>query len=222
MIQDFVTRDGVRLKIGRIDRRVIDAFSASNPEPSPPTIEVEVEVFGEGTQRISKEDRRDPKYIKACELHYLNLFGKQLDIISDAVTVLDPPPPYEIEAIYRAGIVRGNLHADTLKHVVLADARDAIEVSRIVIYNSTVTDDGINEAKARFSVKLHGVSIDAHAAPMLPISYTTLYESIKAAHFSRMSWAAFCELTGPEQSELVAFMQTESKMKCLLDNEQAR
>lgn len=200
MPSSYVTAGGAELLINRVHRAAIDKFVAAHPEPVPPSIKVE--IWGGVEEEIPNFD--DPRYLLAMQEHLLRLGRDQLGLILPAIQVVKAPTHVDRELLELLG-VRELDDASNLRFNILADDKDLEEVVRLVLYLSTVTEQGIVEAQQAMNVKWLDRDVTAWRVPSLPIEYNPLYRDRKAAQFCGYSWSSFCELTGPEQSENVAF-----------------
>jgi hypothetical protein len=208
----YTTKDGVRLELGRIPRQDIDEFVRAHPLPEPPM--QEIEAFGGVTEEVPMHD--DQTYQRELREYYQRLGEEQIGLIAPAVQVLDGEPLAEMEELRALQIVEDDSHADVLRYVVLGDAEDLTEVVRRVFYNSTVTQQGIDEASAAFGVEWLGQPVGAWKVPSTPGKYGAAFEARKAARYSGYAWEAFCTLTGPEQSAVVAFYREDTRLEALM------
>jgi hypothetical protein len=206
----YVTKSGVRLEIGRIPRRLIDEFVRDHPVPEPPMKQVEAEVFGGIKEEMP--DTKDPEYLLEMRRYYLEVGYKQIDLIAPAVKILDEiGTAEELEFI---GL--SDNPADLLRSVVFDNQDDLTNVVEEVFYQSTVTQRGIEEAAKMFGVTWHGMPVDLTKGPKSPAMYGSQFGDRKAAKEGGYNWREFIELSGPEQSAVVAHHRLSNRLDWLL------
>jgi len=211
VITEWETLDGHILTLGRLDRREIDAFSADNAPPVPPTKTVETWAGDE-----QAPDLDEPKYQAALGRYYRNLGKSQVELIAPAITL---PRGVDFGALYElaeSGLVEfppGSNGSNVGYLLYVLDADDLETLVKIVFYNSTVTEKGIGDARARFGVKWMNESILAWGVPGTPGAYNLEFEARRAARYNLVPWCEFCDLTGPEQSALVCFYRMDARLE---------
>lgn len=214
----FETSAGVVLKISRIPREVIDEYVRGNPAPEPPT--VEVPVFGGGTERV--DDTEDPEYQQALLAYNLRMAHEEFEIIAQAVqTETDWRQDPRVAELRALGFRIITL-TDYLCYVALADEQDLIRVTEIVLYLSTVTQRGIREAEKAFDIHYHGVPLDQYPNPTGNLRVSAYYQAREAARAMGYKWEEFSELSGPEQSAVVAHYLCEQKVRWLVAEEERK
>lgn len=216
MITQYTTSLGVHLELGRIPRHVIDEFVTVNRAPSPPRRPPQVEVLGGVDPEDWLDDINDPAYMAAVRRYNYKLFDAQFDLIADAINIEFDASA--LEPFYMMGLERNKPKSDYLRYVVLQSIEDASGVSSAIIYNSTVTQRGIDEAMGRFDVQWLGLPVSEWYIESAPASFSFIFESRLTARRAHISWADFCELTGPQQSEEVALTRLENKLQWLMNN----
>jgi hypothetical protein len=206
----YVTESGVRLEISRIPRRLIDEFVRDHPVPEPPMKPVEAEIFG----GIKEEapDPKDPEYLLEMRRYYMEVGHAQIDLIAGAVKILDEIGT--VEELEFVGL-SGN-PADLLRTVVFDNQDDLTNVVEEVFYQSTVTQRGIDEAAQMFGVTWYGNPVDLAKGPKSPAWYHGQFGDRKAAKEGGYNWREFIELTGPEQSAVVAHHRLNNRLDWLL------
>ena len=81
---------------------------------------------------------------------------------------------------------------------------------------STVTQRGIDEAAAGFAVSFMEKPVLVWKVGGSAAQQSALYEHWIAAQQLRYTWDDFCNLPGPEQSQCVAFVRIQSRLKYLI------
>lgn len=198
----MITKSGYRLEIGRVSKQAADALLGFAP-PEPPTRKVT--VWGGVEEEIP--DPAQPEYQKQLQEFYAGLKVAQWELLHQAVKVLDNIPHQELRELWEVGL------EDALRYIVLSDPEDTATVVNEILYQATVTQRGIEEAQAKFGVTWRDVSLDKWGIPKLPCTYSQAFLERKAAKYSLLSYAEFCQLSGPEQSEYVAFFLLDSKLE---------
>lgn len=205
----YVTRDGLHIDVGRVRRELLDNLNIA--EPVPPLRDVE--TWGGVIEKVPVLD--DARYLAELFDYRLRLWREQLDIIATGLTLPDSP---QIAAqLAELAEVIGPVRTDKagfLRYCLNDGDRAAIVAE--VLYQSTVTQRGIDEAVARFGYKWRGQKLETWHVPVSYGERGKLAVEWKAAIRSLMTWAQFCDLTGPEQSAHVAFWMLEDKLNYLL------
>ena len=208
MITNLVVNDSL-LEIGRIDRKHIDIYAAKYPLPTPPlksAAELGLAVFG-GEKEAEKELVEvwdDPDYLKALQDYTLGFYDRQLELVMPALTFQVPTDQNLSDLIALGTISHNPSRTDLLRFVILQNHTDAIQVVESVLYNSTVTNLGMLEAAMRFNVCWQGSLVPVNVPDNSPLSSTREYADRCAAIRHGYNWTEFCQLTGPEQSAIVA------------------
>ena len=200
MPSSYTTAGGAQLLISRVHRAAIDKFVAAHPEPIPPS--VMIEIWG-GIEEESP-DYNDPQYLSEVQQYRLTMGHDQLDLLLPAIQVVHNPKPADAELLELLEVVALDEIAD-LRYNILSDDLDLEQVIEEMLYLSTVTHQGIVEAQQAMAVKWMDKEVTAWKVPSIPIEYNPLFRDRKAAQACGYNWSSFCELTGPEQSENVAF-----------------
>jgi hypothetical protein len=208
-MSELTTSTGYKLKVRRIPRARIDAFLRARPEPEPPTREVE--AFGGVVEEVPVLD--DPEYVAALQAHRLEMGLAQLDLITDAVEIEGTGWEHELSELHELGLTGDNPKVDVLRYVVLGNDADFARVVEEVLYNSTVTLRGLEEAAEWFAVTWLGQRVPVVSPPTGPGRASNLFGDRQAAKFSLLTWKTFCALSGPEQSAAVAFHRLSMKME---------
>jgi len=85
-----------------------------------------------------------------------------------------------------------------------------------VFYRSTVTARGIDEAEKRFGVVYMEQPVMAWKVPGSAAVRNQVFADWQAARFCGYDWQRFCELSGPAQSECVAFHMISNRLDWLM------
>ena len=204
----FITVDGAELLISRIHRATIDRLVVARPPPDPPTRKVE--IFGGLEEDVAVWD--DPSYQEELAKYRLALGQDELQLIYPAIEVAKegPGPEPDLLALFD----KTELTAfERLQLVILANHKDLEQVVELVFYLSTVTPRGIQEATDAFGVVWYDKPITAYKIPGSPAMYNQSFRDRTAAQACGYNWHSFCELTGPEQSEIVAFYMLQQTLE---------
>jgi hypothetical protein len=226
VIEELVTSNGYLLKVGRVDRRDIDRFYGDNPPPDPPTktaADLGIEVFGgfEEDELVPIWD--DPEYKEQMHLHNLTFWNARLDLVAPALEVvagMAKPNVEELKDLTELGFELD--HANVLRLVVFKEEADAVIAISAVLYNSTVTLMGIREAAKRYAVTWQGKPVITDVPETSPLSSAREFGDRRAAAYCHIPWPEFCELTGPEQSAVVAFHRMDVRINNLTYKTAAR
>jgi len=206
----YTTRSGVRLEIGRIPRRLIDEFAQAHPIPEPPMKQVEAEVFGDIKEEAP--DTEDPEYLLEMQRYYTEVGYAQIDLIIGGVTILDEVgTAEELEFLGLENDKEG-----VLRSLILDNQEDLSAVVAGVFYESTVTPQGIEEAVRLYGVSWYGNPVDPNKGPRSPAMYLSHFGDRKAAKDAGYKWSEFIELSGPEQSAIVAFHRLDNRLNWLM------
>lgn len=225
MIEELLV-GGYLLKVGRIDRREIDRFYGRNPPPDPPVktaAELGIEVFGgfEDDELIPVWD--DPEYQAQVELHNLAFWNQRLDLVAPALEIvggISIGDVMEARDLLEAGFVLS--HVNVLRYIVFKEERGAAAAISAVLYNSTTTLLGIREAAKRYAVTWQGQPMSADVPETSPLGSAREFGDRRAAMYCSVPWSAFCDLTGPEQSAIVAFHRMDVRVNNLVYRESAK
>jgi len=204
----YTTADGWVLELARIDRRALDALVTA--PPSPPVRETA--TWGGVIEAVPVYD--DPAYQQALFDHYTALQRQQLRVLAIGVAL---PEHYRTEAAALRELLPEpdtSAAALTLRYL-LTDADRAAVIAR-VLYLSTVTERGISEAITRLAYTWRGKPLDTWGVGLSHGSRGQLAVDFRAAVRSGLTWGAFCELPGPEQSMHVAYWALEDRLSYLL------
>ncbi len=219
MITEYVTSSGFRLGIGRIDRREIDRFAGERPIPEPPVktaAELGIPVFGgvEDEELLPIWD--DPKFLADVMKYRIRMFDEELDLVASAITLLDDLDPIAAKPLEDAGLLRPGNVADALRYIVLKNDTEIAKLVEAVLYNSTITPRGLREAEEKLDVQWDNIRLNVAGGGEKRSRASAVFNGRKAAQAANMSWNEFCELTGPEQSEEMAFFILNSRLECLM------
>lgn len=208
----YTTKNGVRLEIGRIPRQAIDRFVVAHPMPEPPMRKQA--AFGGIEEDVPILD--DPGFQRAMMDYYVEMGHDQVDLIAEAVEIVGDIEMLLVEAgeLREAGIVEDE--ADLLRYIVLGNTNDLAAVVGEVFYQSTVTERGIDEAKETFGVTWAGQGVETWHVAGTPGRYKQMFQDRLAAKFDGYNWTEFCELSGPQQSGVVAFYRLNNRLEALM------
>jgi len=203
---ELVTQTGATIKIGRVERRALDALDVPRPQP-PLRI---VETWGEITEQVPVLD--DVDYQQRLGDWRQRIFLEQWQLIVPALEISGIDMA-EAVALHAAGIGDGS-PSDAL-HYTLTYAEQK-HIIAAVYYQSTVTARGIIEAEARFGYTWHGQPLSSWSVGYTPGARGQLAADWRAAFRSQLSWSEFCAIPGPEQSAHVAFWALEDRLAYLV------
>lgn len=216
----YETSTGVVLGLSRIPRQHIDNYVALNPAPEPPL--VEVQVFGGVPEKI--EDENDATYRAQLAAYNLRMGHAEFDLIAQALEILHPEDWRSDERTAELTSLGIYIPTQTeyLRYVALSESEDLKAVMEHVLYLSTVTQRGIEEAEQTFGVEWMGVSLEQHPNPRGNLRLSALFQARLAATDLGYTWEKFCELTGPEQSAAVAQYLCTLKVQWLSNEKQRK
>jgi len=217
MVTEYITRGGIRLTLGRIPRGIIDGFTAHNRPPQPPKRPPDGDVWGGVDDEDWIEDVSDPAYLAALQKYHVGLFNRQVSLIADAIQV--DVCETELSELYKLGMPKTNAKLDYLRFIALGAVQDMAEVTVLVLYNSTVTQRGIDEAIPMFEMDWRGLPVAEWHVDNAPARYNLVFESRIAARKANLTWEQFCEMTGPQQSVEVAVTRLENRLQWLMSNQ---
>lgn len=208
---DITTSYGVRLKVGRIPRKELDAFILAHPLPKAPV--KKVTIWG-GEDEI--EDTNDPDYRREVLAYHLKLAHEQMPFLAQAIDIVtdwENDPRY-IE-LTETEACQAQDKADYLRFVAMNED-DLENVVDEIFYQSTVTERGVDEASRIFNVTWYGQPIEAWRLPSTPGKLGRFFEDREAARFVYLSWDEFCLLSGAEQSAAVAHRRLSMRLDYLM------
>ena len=207
--------------MGRISRREIDTFAGDRPIPKPPVksaSELGIQVFGgekaEAEEMLPIWD--DPEFLADVMKYRIRMFDEELDLVASAITLLDDLDPIAAKPLEDAGLLRPGNVADALRYVVLQNDAEIAKLVETVLYNSTITPRGLREAEDKLDVQWDNVQLKVAGGGEKRSMASAVFNGRKAAQAANMSWNEFCDLTGPEQSEEMAFFILNSRLECLM------
>ena len=207
---EYTTRDEIRLEVGRVERRLLDAVHI--PEPVPPSRVVE--TWGGVEEEIP--DYKDKTYRRRLHDWHAKVWRARLHTISGALTFeLNAEQRAELEAIRAIGLGDGT-DTDYLRFML--SEYDQSMLVEIILYQSTVTPRGINEAVNRLDYTWRDKPVLVWAASYTPGRRGELGVDMRAAFRSGLTWEHFCAMPGPEQSQHVAFWMLEDKLMWLVNS----
>ena len=216
----YQTTTGAVLELSRLPRQAIDAYLTSHPGPEPPR--VAVPIFGGATEWL--EDVDDPRYREQLAAHHLRLAQDEFELVAQAVTLIEPQPWQHAPEVaeWRALGVELLTSVDYLRYVALGYATDMAQVAAELLYLSTVTRRGIEEAEAAFGIQYRGIALSQHPNPQGQVNITPLFQARLAATALGYTWEEFCMLDGPAQSAAVAQYLCTEKLRWLADRDAER
>jgi len=204
----YTTAQGLRIEVGRVARERLDALVT--PPPAPPLRTVT--IWGGLTEQLP--DTNAPEYQRQLYAHKLRQWRATVSAIAPALEFALPTPT-DLAALQVLGLPAANPHtAYLLYHVAATDLHALIGA---VYYQSTVTVQGITEAATRFGYTWRGKPLLDWAVGYAHGQRGALANDYRAAWRSRLTWAQFCALPGPAQSEIVAFWLLEDRLAWLME-----
>lgn len=217
------TSTGIELNIKGISRKVIDAFLLYRPPPLPP--EKEIEIYGGFKEKISDYD--DPTYKREYEQYVTALARDQFSIIAIAVTFdFDPRKNAAFIELVQVGVIElsstRQARLDFLRFVAMGQTEDSALIMNEMLYLSTVTQKGIDEAADLFNVTWYGKRVELFGVPKANARFGQQFEDREAARFAGIPWEDFAVLPGPEQSAIVAHYRLSNRLDWLQAQERKR
>jgi len=210
---------GTKLNVGRIPRQQIDAFIAENPQPSPPVrkaADLGIEVWGDPEATVEWVD--DPEFRVQSQRWQLVFGRKMVDVFAGVVEApqdVEALAFAELEEMNRAELAAGGDRAEMLWSV-LCDEGDMAEVVRLVLYESTVTVRGLLEAQRFYNVRWNGKLVPVMAKDRRWLATAnSVFGDRLAARKDGITWEEFCELSGPEQSKVVALYRLQDELTAI-------
>ena len=210
ILTSYQTTTGYQIGIGRLPRSVVDSFLVAHPEPQPP--KKQIETWDGSIEELP--DFSDPSYLLEMNWYYVNVVKEQIDLIVPSVSIQERPSTSDLDEMRDAGIVSSE--RDELRYLVLSNENDAVTAVSIVWYNSTVTQQGIEEAAERLAVEWMGRNVLNWASPPdTGMSASSHYRDKMSALYAGYKWNEFCNLYGWEQSEIVALYLIKDRVEWL-------
>jgi hypothetical protein len=171
-----------------------------------------VETWGGVKEEVP--DYNDPGYRVAMLEYHLRYARDLMDVLAAGVTILNEDRArLSLQALEEVVGKQDDLALGLLRGTTDFERAEIVE---LILYQSTVTQRAIDEAAARFGYKWRGKPLMTWHIPMSHGERGKLGVEWKAAHRSGLTWAQFCDLSGPEQSRHVAFWMLEDKLAYLL------
>lgn len=198
---------------GAVHRSLLDAYALHDPVPQPP--QIEVKILGGVTEL--EDDFDDPEFQSAMFKYQLRLAVQEFDLLAQAVEIIEPDP-ISTHPQYQDMMELGldvSTKTGFLRYIALAEQHDMVMVMGEVQYLSTVTMRGILEAQRMFNVSKRGVPLEQHRNPTGTVQVSAVYHARAAAIHGHYNWTEFCNLSGPEQSAIVAQYDIENKLQWL-------
>ena len=213
---------GVRLNVGRVPRQRIDDFVSQHPEPDPPrkkAADLGIEVWGDPDEEVP--DHTDAGYQEARREWELRFSHEMVGLLSTVVELAQGQPEVEREIgeMRVLGLASGEATMLLLSSLGRDDLREIVE---LILYNSTVTLRGLVEAARSYNVRWRGRKVAVAGKVSGPAQASSVFEARIAARWAHYRWSEFCELSGPEQSEVVALRRYENKLESLMANNKRR
>lgn len=208
----YRTATGYMLEVGRVDRRRLDRFVAENPAPEPPVRQVT--AFGGVVEEVPVLD--DPSYQLELYRYYVKAGHAEREILAEAITVdREDDAMRDLGDLHEIGLAPDITRAAMLEYVVLVNDDDMARVIDEIIYQSTVTERGIQEAAEAYGAMWGTHPVLAYKPKPSRGSYRPLFEHRRAAIASGYKWDEFCALSGAEQSEVVAYYRIDTYLTAL-------
>lgn len=186
---------GMQLEIERIPRQTIDDFAISNPKPIPPLRKAD--VWGDPDAQIP--DTKNPDYVRELAQYYIEIACDSVELIADAVMFKNQSV---IDEMKSAKLVKTETGIVELIRFGLEE-QDQVAIVDCVMWQSTVTERGIERAAQAFNVTWNDRLVTG-AVRKGEVLQSGLFEDRTAAQWAHYKWHEFCALWGYEQSEVVA------------------
>lgn len=210
MMVEYTTEGGVRLRISRIPRQLIDEFVARKPAPEPPAREVK--TWAGDTEQVLDHD--DAEYLLERQAHQIAFGREMMGLLVQAVEMPTcAGRQAELDELQALGLAGDN--ATYLCHKALRSDDDLNAVVELVFYLSTVTARGLLEAQREFGVTWRDKPLQVLGGPTGRAQANGAFGDRQAAHWARWKWIDFRELPGPEQSRIVALYRLTNRLEVL-------
>jgi hypothetical protein len=208
---------GTELEIGRIPRQQIDKFIAGNPQPEPPerlASEIGIDVWGDPDAMVV--DRSDAEYQAQFQMWQVAFGEELLEFIAEAVqipeSVIDNAER-ELAELSELGIC--DFSTAAILRFILCNQDDLASVVSLVLYESTVTARGLQEAQKLYNVRWNGKQLSVISKPSGNATASGVFSDRISAERAHCKWTEFCELPGPEQSAIVALHRLQNRLEYL-------
>ena len=215
-----VTSAGFELTVIGISRKALDAFLLYRKRPVPPL--KTVKAYKGFEEHIPDYD--DAGYQEEYNAYVTAIAMDRFSLVIAAVTFdFNPFEREEFKTLVDAGIVsittEDQARSDFVQFVALSAMTDIVLVMNEILYLSTVTERGIQEAGDAFDVTWLGKRIESWGVPGSKVKFTNHYEDRETACVYGLSWNEFCNLTGPEQSAFVAHNRIKNRIAWLMQRD---
>jgi hypothetical protein len=209
----YETENGILLKVGRINRMILDTFAAGHPEPEPPMMTVT--AWGDEEEEIPVHD--DPAYM-AARLAWFVQFGEELfNLIASAIELPDDiAVEAELDELRDLGLGDLDDKSAFLRYAAVGSVEELRGVVDLVLYNSTVTVRGLEEAAKVYGVTWMDREVPVFAKVEGDAKASGIFGDRQAAQWAHYRWGEFCEMTGPEQSMVVALHRLTLRLEELM------
>lgn len=217
------TSTGIELSVKGISRKVIDAFLLYRSPPEPPL--KTIKIYGGLEEQVP--DYEAESYKREYE-HYVTAMAQdQFLLIAYAVTFdVNPYDNKMFNELIQVGVIepsnKEEANFDFLRFVAMEQVADSALVMNEVLYLSTVTQEGIEEAGDLFNVTWHSKRVELFGIPRTNARFTQHFEDRSAAKYAGVPWTTFIELTGPEQSAIVAHYRVSQRLDWLLSQQKRK
>lgn len=203
--------NGTVLKLERVSRRELDAVFARLPQPTPP-INTRT-VWGGMEEEYLDYDNAEYKDLYTVWL--MTLSDVQFEVMAQGITLsMDPSADPTYNELKLALGWHGDEKLNYLRYVAL-NTTDFLYITENILYLSTVTQKGIDAATALYAVEWNNQPISSWAVRTSLGKYSAIFEQREAARFGLETWTHFCELSGPEQSAIVAHYRLFNRLEWL-------
>lgn len=215
-MRHVVTSTGFTLTVSGISRRVIDAFLLYRKKPTPPL----KTVLAYKGFKEKVPDYEDPVYQEEY-IHYVTAMAMdKFYIVISAVTFdINPLENEQFLKLIELGVAdttnEQTIKSDFLRFVVFEKTHDVVKVMEEILYLSTVTQKGIDEAGDLFDVTWLGKRVELFGVPGSKAKFSSQYEDREAAQEYHVKWNQFVDLTGQEQSAIVAHYRLKRRLAWL-------
>lgn len=200
------TAGGWAVTVARVDRRRLDDLI--KPAPQPPTRTVT--SWGGVAEEVPVYD--DPAYQRALFAYRRDYHRARLALIAEGLSY---PAAQQARIDALVAVFRNQDPRLLCLQYVLGN-NDRQKVVQGILYLSTVTQRGINEAVAKLDYTWRGRPLLEWGTGGAPGRRGQLAVDFRAATRSGLTWGEFCDLPGPEQSMHVAYWTLEDHLGYLL------
>lgn len=196
----YTTGNGIKLELRKVHRSILDRFSLAYPLPEP--VLKTTTIWGGVEQSVI--DYNDRGYLEAMMIRNTAMIIGEFKLFSGYMSVIGD---WECDASFKELCECGVCECSERDYIsfVALDGHRYNEVAQEIMYISTVTDKGIRKAMELFSITWRGAPLENWGLPDSHARYgNRVVEDRSAAVYANMSWPEFCDMSGQEQSDVVA------------------